>query len=87
MFPFSDPDLPEELLPASWKGHEAHELFIEAHDLLKGASSLGVTLRRVIWPFLSHSVTPTSRYVTHVTSGASVSSERAQRRVGAPCGR
>jgi len=32
---------------------------------------LGVTLWRVIWPFLSHSVTPTNRYVTYVTSGGS----------------
>jgi phenylacetic acid degradation operon negative regulatory protein len=35
MFPFRDPDLPEELLPAGWKGREAHELFLEAHELLK----------------------------------------------------
>lgn len=35
MFPFRDPDLPEELLPAGWKGREAHELFLEAHRLLK----------------------------------------------------
>ncbi len=35
MFPFRDPDLPEELVPAGWKGHEAHEMFIEAHDLLR----------------------------------------------------
>jgi phenylacetic acid degradation operon negative regulatory protein len=35
MFPFRDPDLPEELVPAGWKGHEAHEMFLEAHDLLK----------------------------------------------------
>ena len=35
MFPFRDPDLPEELLPAGWKGRDAHELFLEAHDALK----------------------------------------------------
>jgi len=35
MFPFRDPDLPEELVPAGWKGREAHAMFIEAHDLLK----------------------------------------------------
>jgi phenylacetic acid degradation operon negative regulatory protein len=35
MFPFRDPDLPEELVPAGWRGHEAHELFLEAHGLLK----------------------------------------------------
>lgn len=33
-FPFRDPDLPIELLPAGWAGRDAHELFIEAHDLL-----------------------------------------------------
>jgi phenylacetic acid degradation operon negative regulatory protein len=35
MFPFRDPDLPDELVPAGWKGHEAHEMFLKAHDLLK----------------------------------------------------
>jgi phenylacetic acid degradation operon negative regulatory protein len=35
MFPFHDPDLPEELVPAGWKGREAHQLFLEAHELLK----------------------------------------------------
>lgn len=34
MFPFRDPDLPEELLSAGWKGREAHELFLDAHELL-----------------------------------------------------
>lgn len=34
-FPFRDPDLPEELIPAGWNGGEAHELFLEAHDLLR----------------------------------------------------
>ena len=35
-FPFRDPDLPPELLPAGWPGREAHQLFIEAHSLLRG---------------------------------------------------
>jgi phenylacetic acid degradation operon negative regulatory protein len=35
-FPFRDPDLPIELLPAGWVGREAHEMFIEAHDVLGG---------------------------------------------------
>src|SRR6266508_561930 len=51
---------------------------------------LGVTLRRVIWPFLSHAVTPTNWYVTYVTSGTSGASGSArgiQRRVRAPCER
>lgn len=34
-FPFRDPDLPTELLPAGWLGREAHELFLEAHELLR----------------------------------------------------
>ncbi|SNR22933.1 transcriptional regulator, PaaX family [Actinomadura mexicana] len=33
-FPFRDPDLPIELLPAGWAGREAHEMFLEAHSLL-----------------------------------------------------
>jgi len=36
LFPFRDPDLPEELVPAGWRGRQAHELFLEAHDRLKG---------------------------------------------------
>lgn len=35
-FPFRDPDLPIELLPAGFTGRDAHEMFIEAHDLLRG---------------------------------------------------
>lgn len=35
-FPFRDPDLPYELLPAGWHGRTAHELFLEAHSLLRG---------------------------------------------------
>lgn len=34
-FPFRDPDLPMELLPAGWVGREAHAMFVEAHDLLR----------------------------------------------------
>lgn len=34
-FPFRDPDLPVELLPAGWVGREAHEMFLEAHELLR----------------------------------------------------
>lgn len=33
-FPFRDPDLPVELLPASWRGLEAHAFVLEAHGLL-----------------------------------------------------
>lgn len=35
IFPFKDPDLPADLLPKRWRGREAHELFLEAHDLLR----------------------------------------------------
>lgn len=34
-FPFRDPDLPVELLPAGWSGGVAHELFTDAHELLR----------------------------------------------------
>ncbi|MBA0124249.1 PaaX family transcriptional regulator [Haloechinothrix sp. YIM 98757] len=34
-FPFRDPDLPLELLPQRWVGRRAHDVFIEAHDLLQ----------------------------------------------------
>src|SRR4029077_12007587 len=33
-FPFIDPDLPRELLPASWPGVRARELFESYHGLL-----------------------------------------------------
>lgn len=33
-FPFSDPDLPIELVPTGWQGRTAHEVFLEAHELL-----------------------------------------------------
>ncbi|NMH98302.1 PaaX family transcriptional regulator [Pseudonocardia sp. K10HN5] len=35
LFPFRDPDLPPELLPAGWSGRAAHEVFLEAHSLLR----------------------------------------------------
>lgn len=35
LFPFRDPDLPPELLPAGWSGRAAHEVFLEAHELLR----------------------------------------------------
>jgi phenylacetic acid degradation operon negative regulatory protein len=34
-FPFRDPDLPPELLPDGWSGRRAHEVFLEAHGLLR----------------------------------------------------
>ncbi|MEQ3553835.1 PaaX family transcriptional regulator C-terminal domain-containing protein [Pseudonocardia nematodicida] len=34
-FPFRDPDLPPELLPEGWHGRVAHEVFLEAHSLLR----------------------------------------------------
>ncbi|MEU0989207.1 PaaX family transcriptional regulator C-terminal domain-containing protein [Streptomyces sp. NPDC005953] len=35
LLPFRDPDLPPELLPAGWHGRQAHEVFLEAHGLLR----------------------------------------------------
>ncbi len=35
-FPFRDPDLPPELLPGTWQGRIAHDVFLEAHGLLRG---------------------------------------------------
>lgn len=37
-FPFRDPDLPPELLPAGWPGRRAHDVFLEAHGLLRAAA-------------------------------------------------
>lgn len=34
-FPFRDPDLPPELLPDGWSGRLAHDVFREAHGLLR----------------------------------------------------
>lgn len=46
-FPFRDPDLPPELLPEGWSGRLAHEVFLEAHGLLRGFAESGVdTLTR-----------------------------------------
>ena len=38
LFPFRDPDLPPELLPAGWQGRRSHETFLEAHGLLRAAA-------------------------------------------------
>lgn len=35
MFPFKDPGLPVELLPADWKGRQAHDLFLAGFGLLR----------------------------------------------------
>jgi phenylacetic acid degradation operon negative regulatory protein len=35
-FPFSDPDLPAELLPDDWPGARAHELFLALYEALAG---------------------------------------------------
>ena len=37
-FPFRDPDLPPELLPEGWHGRQAHDVFLEAHGLLRRAA-------------------------------------------------
>jgi phenylacetic acid degradation operon negative regulatory protein len=34
-FPYRDPDLPAELLPDGWPGRQAHEVFLQAHGLLR----------------------------------------------------
>lgn len=34
-FPYRDPDLPAELLPADWPGAHAHAAFLRAHELLR----------------------------------------------------
>jgi phenylacetic acid degradation operon negative regulatory protein len=44
-FPFRDPDLPYELLPAGWHGRLAHEVFLEAHSLLRRPAEDFVDLR------------------------------------------
>jgi phenylacetic acid degradation operon negative regulatory protein len=36
LVPFRDPDLPYELLPEGWRGRTAHEVFLEAHSVLRG---------------------------------------------------
>ncbi|WP_324786587.1 PaaX family transcriptional regulator C-terminal domain-containing protein [Streptomyces sp. H51] len=35
LIPFRDPDLPPELLATGWHGGPAHEVFLEAHGLLR----------------------------------------------------
>lgn len=35
LFPFRDPDLPPELVPDGWSGRVAHQVFLEAHSLLR----------------------------------------------------
>ena len=35
MFPFKDPGLPPELLPAGWRGHAARDLFLAGFELLR----------------------------------------------------
>jgi phenylacetic acid degradation operon negative regulatory protein len=42
-FPFRDPDLPAELLPDGWPGRLAHELFLQAHGLLRVPAERAVT--------------------------------------------
>lgn len=41
-FPFRDPDLPPELLPEGWRGRLAHDVFLEAHGLLRGPAEEAV---------------------------------------------
>jgi phenylacetic acid degradation operon negative regulatory protein len=42
LFPFRDPDLPPELLPEGWTGRIAHEVFLEAHGLLRAEAEAHV---------------------------------------------
>jgi phenylacetic acid degradation operon negative regulatory protein len=42
MFPFQDPALPVELLPARWRGHDAYALFAEAEELLRPTAERAV---------------------------------------------
>lgn len=42
LIPFRDPDLPPELLPAGWPGRRAHDVFLEAHGLLRGPAEAHV---------------------------------------------
>lgn len=41
-FPFRDPGLPVELLPAGWRGHDAFDLFTEAAAALRDAAERAV---------------------------------------------
>jgi phenylacetic acid degradation operon negative regulatory protein len=38
LFPFQDPDLPLELLPAGWVGRQAHDVFLAAIGTLRPAA-------------------------------------------------
>jgi phenylacetic acid degradation operon negative regulatory protein len=37
-FPFTDPDLPRELLPPDWVGTTAHTIFLQGYELLREAA-------------------------------------------------
>lgn len=68
-FPFIDPELPAELLPANWHGVEAATLFQDYHDLL--ANQANEFFESVsIWPGKSVTTTtperPTNLPVTNV---------------------
>ena len=41
-FPFRDPDPPAELLPEGWPGRQAHEVFLQAHGLLRAPAERAV---------------------------------------------
>lgn len=41
-FPFRDPGLPVDLLPARWRGHDAYELFTEAAECLRQGAERAV---------------------------------------------
>jgi phenylacetic acid degradation operon negative regulatory protein len=41
-FPYSDPDLPRVLLPSSWSGWAAHELFVALHNGLRAQAEAEV---------------------------------------------
>jgi len=41
-FPFRDPALPLELLPARWLGHDAYQLFTEVSELLRPAAERAI---------------------------------------------
>lgn len=40
--PFRDPDLPPELLPDGWRGRSVHEVFLQAHGLLRAPAEAAV---------------------------------------------
>jgi phenylacetic acid degradation operon negative regulatory protein len=61
-FPFRDPDLPLELLPAGWMGRQAHELFLEAHEALREPAEAFVS--EVVGALVQHSVDAETRSVT-----------------------